>query len=277
MEQQALHNFLHRYFDANDCSILQDVNGVMEVQLTDEIDEMLMNRPFYWHYVKRMGGQGMPMKVTFITNPEKKEEKGEWIHFGSPRLHQMFHSLKEKGRITRQYEKVETTNGQLPLAPWLILNASIHYKGTQKRNEVLSIGLHLINGGMVLDIMDQVQDVPLTPVINDYCFTLSPIIKVPSAFKRIEQYLNTHIDQQDYEWCKEADRQLEEEKQLLQYFYSEDLLKEDEHSEEIKKRYDAELGMLEDRFKPSVSLEVINAGLMYFTQETSMSFFQHKN
>lgn len=278
MEQQALHNFLHRYFNANDCEIIDDHDGVMNVQLTDEMDEMLMNRPFYWHYVKRMGGQGIPMKVTFITNPKRKEEKGEWIHFGSPRLHQMFQSLKEKGKFTRQYENIHPSNGQVPLVPWLIVNSSIHYKGTQKRNEVISTGLHLLNGGMVTDIMDKVSNVPLTPIIKDYCFTLSPLIKIPSAIKRIEQSLTNHINQQDTSWGDEAFRQLEEEKNLLTYFFRQDLQSEaeeiDENVEDAQKRYEGELTMLEDRFKPSVQIEVINTGIFYMTQETSMKFLQ---
>ncbi len=36
MEQAALHNFLQRYFTANDCDIVEDQNGVMTVQLTPD-------------------------------------------------------------------------------------------------------------------------------------------------------------------------------------------------------------------------------------------------
>ncbi|KGX85002.1 YqhG family protein [Pontibacillus marinus] len=280
MEQAALHNFLHRYFTANDCDIVEDQDGVMTVQLTDEVDEMLMNRPFYWHYVKRIGGQGMPMKVTFITNPEKQEEKGEWIHFGSPRLHKMFQTLREKGRITRQYEQVTPSQGQTSLVPWLMINASVQYKGTQRKDEVLSIGLNLMNGGMIPGIMEKIDPNKIGPIINDYCFTLTPMIRMPSAIKRVEQYINTYIKSQDHSWSVDALQQLESEKELLSYFFRHDLGNESEQEEDAEakedaeKRYQDELNKLEERFQPSISVELINAGVLYFSQESSTRFIK---
>ncbi|KGP72947.1 YqhG family protein [Pontibacillus yanchengensis] len=281
MKQAELHNFLIRYFTANDCEIVEDQQGVMTVQLTDELDETLMNRPFYWNYVKRVGGKGIPMKVTFITNPEKKQEKGEWIHFGSPRLHQMFNTLKNKGMITKQYEKVENLASQTSLTPWLVLNLSIHYQGTQKRNEIVSVGLHLITGAIVPDFMEKLKTIKLTPIIPDYCFTLTPIIRVSSALKRIEKYTQNQISSHDDTWVEDSHKKLHEEKELLDYFYSKQIEVTDEMSEEeiehvkgAKERYQSEVAKLAERFEPKVSLEIINAGLFYFVQQTSYSLLK---
>ena len=88
MQQQEIHNFLERYFIANDCEILENHPGYMNVQLTIDLDKELMNRPFYWHYLEKTGGVPNPMKLSLITDPNKvsDEIKGETIHFGSPRL-----------------------------------------------------------------------------------------------------------------------------------------------------------------------------------------------
>lgn len=104
-----LNAFLQDYFIANQCELIFNEDGVLTVQLTEEMDRALMNRPFYWHYVKNTGYAGEPMKLTLITNPDKREEKGEWIHFGSPRLQQILNQLKQNEKVTKLFQKVETT------------------------------------------------------------------------------------------------------------------------------------------------------------------------
>ncbi|KGX88865.1 YqhG family protein [Pontibacillus litoralis] len=279
MEQAELHNFLTRYFTANQCNIIQDKDGMITVQLTEQLDEQLMNRPFYWNYVKRVGGRGMPMKVTFITNPAKKEEEGEWIHFGSPRLHQMFHTLKQTGKITRQYESKTGNTNQTSLIPWLILNVSVHYQGVQKRNELLSLGINLINGAILPTFMDRIQTISFSPIIHDYCFTLTPIIRTTSALNRLERYIQNDIHSQDDAWVQEAHQTYKEEKELLDYFFQLDTHSNatDECTEEerlVKERYKSELATLQERLLPTISTEVINTGMLYISQQTTSQLLQ---
>ncbi len=79
----------------------------MTVQLTIELDKELMNRPFYWHYLEKTGGD-TKSHGTYLSSPnqEKAPEdiKGEPIHFGSPRLHQIFHSTRNLAGYIRLYE-----------------------------------------------------------------------------------------------------------------------------------------------------------------------------
>ncbi|MFP3490273.1 YqhG family protein, partial [Staphylococcus sp. SIMBA_130] len=56
MHQENIHNYLRSYFLANDCRILNEKPGLLDVQLTIELDKELMNRPFYWHYLEKTGG-----------------------------------------------------------------------------------------------------------------------------------------------------------------------------------------------------------------------------
>ena len=53
MQQQEIHKFLERYFHANHCEIIEKHPSYMTVQLTIELDKELMNRPFYWHYLRK--------------------------------------------------------------------------------------------------------------------------------------------------------------------------------------------------------------------------------
>ena len=42
-----LHGFLHDFFQMHDCDILESKDGLLSIKLTRELDEALMNRPFY--------------------------------------------------------------------------------------------------------------------------------------------------------------------------------------------------------------------------------------
>ena len=167
------------------------VLDISVVQLTIDLDKELMNRPFYWHYLEKTGGIPNPMKLTLITNPQAAPEnlKGEVIHFGSPRLHQIFESTKNLSKYIRLYENHQNHNRQTPLLPWLCMNVKISYQCDRKRDIFKSIGLQLINGKMVEDFHNRLLEVPLTPKIPDYSFTLSPLVKPFSGMSRIENYL----------------------------------------------------------------------------------------
>src|SRR5699024_10473002 len=126
--------FLERYFKANDCEILEKTGTELTVQLSVELDKLLMNRPFYWHYLEKTGGIPQPLKVTFSTGATT-EGKGEAIHFGSPRLHQFFNTTRSLGGFIRLYEHVETTDGRSsPLHPWLGLNVKISFESNHKKD-----------------------------------------------------------------------------------------------------------------------------------------------
>lgn len=250
------------YFTANQCEIVEKNNGKLTVQLTDVMDELLMNRPFYWQYVKKLGYPGEPMQVSFITNPERREEKGEWIHFGSPRVHQIFGTLTTKGKFTRLFEHVENIE-RTPLDPWLVINVKISYMGKHKKDEILSIGLHLINGAMKLDMMDHLRSIKLQNSIADFCYTITPMIKVASGYRRILQHIETKLQNEQHEWAQESWQHLQEEKQLLGHFYTDD---EDESAAKLKEQ---ELLDIENRYQPRISIDIINGGVFYFTQKTS--------
>lgn len=72
MEQRDIHTFLLRFFKANQCDILEESAGHMTVQLTIEMDKLIMNRPFYWHWLEKTGGVPEPRQLTFITDQKKQ-------------------------------------------------------------------------------------------------------------------------------------------------------------------------------------------------------------
>ncbi len=259
MQQPQIHNFLEKYFHANECEILENTNGYLTIQLTVDLDKELMNRPFYWHYLEKTGGVPNPMKLTFITDQNTAPErlKGEAIYFGSPRLHQIFQSTKKLARFIRLYENRQLPQQQTPLFPWLCLNVKISYQCDRKRDVFKSIGLQLINGQLVEEFHDQLVKLNLTPKIPDYSFTLSPLIKPKSGMIRVENYLKSELDREDHSWADEAVDRWNKDLSLLNHFY--------ENEADKTENYQIEKQALQEQYEPRIQISFTNGGLFYLT------------
>lgn len=260
VQQQDIHNFLHRFFISNGCTIIESSSGHIVVQLTIEMDKLLMNRPFYWHYVEKTGGVPNPMRLTFITDHSKTPEGvcGETIHFGSPRLHQIFQATKKMAANIRMYEQINSSQ-KVALQPWLVVNTKISYMCDRKKDLFISLGLNLINGIVIDRIQKKLLKKQLTPKIPDYCFTLSPLIKPMSGAKRIENIIAQMINSDDHTWAREAEIRWEQDLELLDHFY--------EELEEKPESYHVEKTALEEQYKPRIKVEIVNGGLFYLAQQ----------
>ncbi|HET7628475.1 MAG TPA: YqhG family protein [Bacillales bacterium] len=263
MEQRDIHDYLEKFFRASGCELLENDGKSLNVQLTVDMDKRLMNRPFYWKYVENTGMDGEPLSLRLITDPERaKAEKGEFIHFGSPRLHQIFRTAKQLGSFVRLYEQVETgEHRSVPLDPWLLLNLKISYQCDRKKDRLESYGLHLINGQLLESMQERLDAVSLTPKIPDYCFTISPIIKPNSGLKRVEQKIQSMIAAENDDWAEEARRRWAEDFALLKEFY--ETRNEDDEEREW---YEKEQQALKNQYEPKVDISLINAGLVYLTK-----------
>ncbi|WP_067728064.1 YqhG family protein [Oceanobacillus damuensis] len=252
-----LNSFLCSYFTAKNCTIVENSDGMLKIQLNEQMDRELMNRPFYWHYIKKIGRDGDPMQLTLITNPEKRNVPGEWIHFGSPRLQQIMNNLKRNERFTKLFQKVDKAD-KTPLFPWLVTNIKISYQGQLKKDEIFSIGLQLVNGQMKVDLMDSLEELKLQTTISDYCFTLSPLIKLKSGYLRIEEVLSTYINNQEHDWAEKSRKILEEEIQTLKHFYT-----GDDGNAQMEK----EINEITNRYHPTITVNVINGGIFYLKKD----------
>src|SRR5699024_195776 len=147
-----------------------------------------------------MNQKGKPMKLTFLTKTENRAEEGDWVTFGSPRLHQVAKPLKAHSQYTRVFQ-VTHTQGQTRLHRWRVLNYRVRYEGKQIKEKLFSIGLHLIKGTIVHDMMENLQQIELHEVISNHCYTISPIIKPSSGINRIEKYIDDFIENDDHTWA----------------------------------------------------------------------------
>jgi len=256
MKQEAIHDYLYHYFKASGCTILENRPGFLKIKLTIELDKLLMNRPFYWHYVEKLDQRGETQTLALKTNSE--EDEGEFIHFGSPRLHQIFQSSKTLSPSIRLYEALNPEVSQAPLYPWLGLNTKISYCSDWKRDYTLSLGINLVNGTIVKSFQESMMILSLTPKIPDFCYTLSPMIKPINGLYRLEKIIEELIQNDKHDWANIAMKRWEADLQLLTQFYE-----DYEGEEKITALFEQEKQALEDQYKPYVDVTIINGGLFY--------------
>jgi|SRR5690625_3539746 len=251
-----LKQFLSDFFTAHQCQVTSNQSGILSIQLSETMDRALMNRPFYWHYIKKMGQVGEPQILTLITQHEKRNEQGEFIHFGSSRLQQILDYLKKNERFTKVFQKKTNITNNTALHPWLVLNVKVTYIGKLQRDEVFSLGLNLINGMMKSQMMEFLNTLKLQNSIPNYCYTISPIIKLQSGFKRIESVIKNYIENQEHGWAAESLEKLEEEIDLLKSFYV-------DSTESEKKQMKKEIEEINTRYQPKINISIINGGVFY--------------
>ncbi|WP_299087983.1 YqhG family protein [uncultured Metabacillus sp.] len=261
MQQEKIHSYLESFFTANSCEIIENEPGHLTVQLTIEMDKELMNRPFYWHYLEKTNGVPNPMKLTLITDQQKApaDLKGEVMHFGAPRLHQIFQTTTKLGSYIRLFEKVNASYGNTPLHPWLGMNIMVSYQCDMKKDKLYSIGLHLISGTLIENFQDKLETLELTPKIPDLCFNLTPLIRPQSGIRRIRQFIEQSISEQDHTWADSARKRWNEDLKLLDHFY--------EELDEKPESYHLEKDALRELYEPRINISIQNGGIFYLTQQ----------
>lgn len=248
--------FLKTFFQEHQCQLLEESDDHIRVKLTETLDSVLMNRPFYWHYIKSTKQQGEPMSLTLTTNHRRISQGEEFIHFGSPRFQQIVNLLKEQESFTKLYEIVNTIE-TTPLFPWLLTNIKVTYKGLLLKEELFSIGLNLVNGFMRVNMMETLGNKQLAEEIADYCHTISPLITLENGYRRIEEVIVNYIKEQDHQWSELALKRMEQELAMVDYFFEKQNNQEQHHIEK---------GKIFKRYEPVIAIETISGGIIYLTE-----------
>lgn len=258
MTIENLHDFLINYFEANQCDVEVE-QDVLTIQLTEEMDERLMNRPFYWHYVRKLNQQGQPLQLKLTTNHSKATKGIDYIYFTTDRFKKIADDSLVKGRFTKLYQQTKTTQ-ETPLYPWLIVTIKITYLGKNQSEHLHSYGIHLINGTIIDQAFFTLQKKEWSMNVPDLCYPMSPLIKPINGFKRIDSYLIDQLKKNEHQWAKESFQSLTEEIELLDYFKAHNPSMDDT-------LYQQERANLESIYQPKIKIEPINGGLFYLKQD----------
>lgn len=259
MYPQQVHSYLENFFLENSCSILGKNDHYITVQLTIDMDKRIMNRPFYWQYVEATNGEPNPAQVTFITDQNRLEEKiiGEVVHFGSPRLSQLFQVTKELGAFVQMFEVVPDHHIKPLLTPWLGVNYKVSYCCDQTKEMLYSFGINLMTGEIVEDFQETICNLNLNLVKSAHAFPVQYIIKPTRALNRLDEKIEQLIWQDDHTWAEEAKKRWERSQRVLDYFY--------EDEEDKPECYEIERKALEEQYDSKIKIQIINGGLFYLT------------
>ena len=262
MNQADLHPFLMDFFKTRQAEILEQTTGKLTVKLTERLDQQLMNRPFYWQYVKKLGLGGETMQLTFLTDKNERDQSdGEWVHYGSPRLEQIFRIIQQEGTFTTLFESRPAANHQkTALQPWFVCNLRVKYRGYRPSDEIVSIGILLLNGTMRFQFMEGIETIEFSTTIPDYCFTLPTIISVNRALNRVTDELEKRIKDQSKEFTVKSYAIYQRERDMVRK------LKDHQNEEEADHLAEQQIY---DRLYPQVDLQWINSGIFYLSEETS--------
>lgn len=249
---EQVHQYLRTFFHTTNCDILEESESHVVVQLTADIDKRIMNRPFYWQFVESTKAEPNPLKVTFITNRELCQSiRGEYIHYGSMRMHQIFQATKDLGSYVVMYENQEGAS----LFPWIGANFKVSYQTDQTKEMLFSLGINLIHGSVKSDFQDYLNTFPLTDKLPNNAYCLPYIISPMRAIERLETAVENYIANDDLSWADEAKKRWQRELEILDHFY--------EEVDEKPESYEIEKKALEERFQPRIKIDIISGGLFY--------------
>ncbi|PSL42350.1 uncharacterized protein YqhG [Salsuginibacillus halophilus] len=252
MDDKAMLNFSESLLTTCGAKVIDRTHQTITVQLTEDLDKALMNRPFYWHYIEKTNGIKQPKTLTLTTDTEAKADAH--LHQGSPRLHQLFRYAKSQGAWTCLYDQAPAGKQPEPLEPWLNVNVTISKFNGLREDTPLSIGLHLISGARVEGFMDNVTERSFSLAPSAYTYPVRPLITPTAALRRIELFITETLSHKPKGWAEEAIIKKEAELSLLDQFF------QDTPDDPT---YQNERRAIEERLQPKISVQVINGGLFY--------------
>lgn len=257
MYPQQVHDYLQTFFKETNCPIISDSNHYLTVQLTIDMDKKIMNRPFYWKYLESTDGVPNPAQLTFITDQNNLEEdiKGEIVHFGSPRLNQLFQATKELGAFVQIFERVNQFEAKKMLTPWLGVNYKVSYYSDQTKEMLHSLGINLMTGQRIDGFHESLSKVDLVSAMSENAFPMQYSINPTRGLERLDEVIETIIQQDNHTWAEQAKKRWARDLKVLDYFY--------EGLENKPDWYEIEKTALEERYKPRIKIEIVNGGLFY--------------
>lgn len=250
---------MQTFFEEHHCTTRLE-NRNLTVLLTKEMDQRIMNRPFYWQFMKSTKQIGEPKELSFVfEKTEKLDRNQEYIHIGSPRIQQIFSILKSDVRFARLYEQTETQE-KTALFPTLMVNLKIEYAGRVTSEQIYSIGIQLMNGKITVHMIDRLKKLELAEEIPDYCYVITPLIKIEHGFQRIDQMIMQYVESQSHDWATESLKIMQEEiSQFRTYF--------DSMEEADQEFIEREISGIKKRFSPEIHLHYLSSAIVYLKSE----------
>ncbi|MDY0323664.1 MAG: YqhG family protein [Candidatus Carbobacillus sp.] len=241
MNQTSLYTLARAYFELSGSNILEDEPPYrLTIELSEEADQALGYRPFYWSYITHMRMKPELLKKTyrFLDVMEKDwplsstndvqnrlsiaplpgfHQQEEWISWGSPRLYRMFEAMMNHGRYTCLYAQNPAVGR---LTPYLFVSYTISQLAHHRKESIKSYLVRLTDLYLEpIDAQDLFSKKHLSPHPPHYTSLLPRMFHPKSALQRSHEAVRKMIEEQFQDWVKEAEAKLEQERMRLDAYY----------------------------------------------------------
>ena len=268
MDQTQVRSFTERYLQAMNCQIIESTPKMIDVKLSIEADQALLNRPMYWMYVEQMNLPANPAQFRFYFE-ETEESRGfysDYLYYGAARFAQMLDSAQKHGRFVRLYQHADQADKKTPTArsyhPFLAVHYQLAYICDQKKDRLCYLAIDLQTGEIYPSFYIWAKKQQWTHQLPPSRYLLPAQLTLHEAVGRLEAYLQRQLEQEDSTWAEEANERLKDEYQRIESYYP------DEHSlsEEQQKEKQQRLRESVWQLAPRIEVNALNAGLFYLDE-----------
>lgn len=190
------------------------------------------------------------------------------LTFGSRRLDQMFHIVRERGRFVHLFEEPFPVNATYQVAlvydTWFCVNYKVELACDRKRSEIHSLAIQLNSGEIREHFHKHMLTKSLSPKLPANSHIMPDTISLPKAINALEMTLERKISRYDHSWADEANEQHRSEINRVEAYYNGLLLAaEPDKRDEIETQCRNRLQEIDWQHKPRIVVSVINCGLFH--------------
>jgi hypothetical protein len=220
--------------------------------------------------------------LSLVFEPEcvGKYPGAELVTRGSYRLGWFIEGLKKRGFTTLQtytYELIPSRAQReilkllkakkvdfffhqplLKIHPHLLVNYRLSYRTDEIEEEVVSLGIDMVTGEIMVGLLPAITALKLTPRIPKEKIEKQSF-PLEEAFDRLTQYLSELANKKDPSWIEESKRRYEEELRYLYDYYQDD-------NKVDTPEFRARAKELYEKYRPQVFVNLINVGLLYLPE-----------
>jgi len=303
MSREQIRDFVMTYLETTECRFLEKSPYHVTVKLSPRADRDLTNRPYYWGFIERTGTEPETMTFSFIFDPERhretQEESGggetaqedplmsrhfgavrplpilgpnrvqrEELHFGSPRLKQIFAAAKQGGRSVYLFEDPGPLQRETLVSaayePWLGVRFKLEFCCDMKREELHFIGVSLRTGQIADPFTARLAGKAFAPRVPENMHVMPSRLTLEQGLKALENRIGERLSRCDSAWADEARERLGEELTLIDAYYKDLLADPDEERKKAAaEQYEARRGEIRWQYEPRIVVSAIGSGIFH--------------
>lgn len=197
----------------------------------------------------------------------------EDIHFGSARLRQIFNAVKQSGSCVYLFEdpgpRQKTTLFPASYEPWLAVCWKVEFACDLKREELHFHAISLASGKIDTSFDQRIMDMHLLQRLPENIHIGPTSLSLRDGHQQLEQYLFSSLENLDTSWATSAKIRLQEELELVDAYYKDLLLVDDEERQaEVKAQLEARKSEITWQYEPRIMISAINCGIFHLREDS---------